>query len=392
MLQEPELPPTGTAPWVTAIVTVVFDLEEGQLVDTVIPEGIFDKKECKALAYNSFPDSFSFSGEGRLDYTFLLKKDLPGLPGTTLQCFTSFMQKRDATNPRGFFQKSVVLVTAHTHYTMFKSLVAEMASDYLEGLDDSLLQSYYDHFQGWPAPGTQPVLNLDFKGKVYQAKVQQFNKKMAFSDRCLSLIQLKVKSAEDILKADEEEEEKKHKEKNIKFSLDDGIEGGEDNDNDDQDSEMNEVKEEGELKSELGEELGIEISKKQELKLEEALSSMPYVQGDFQDINLFNILHGKKVLLWYKLWEIMMLNQSLLVVADSPSTCSDLVYALQSIISPFRSSSEYYPYLTVFTQGLSDIEKSMRTSKNGVIIGVTNPLFLKVIYSLNTGIFDLKMR
>lgn len=58
-----------------------------------------------------------------------------------------------------------------------------------------------------------------------------------------------------------------------------------------------------------------------ELNMEEALSLTPQSQGEFQDINIYGLLKGKRVLLWYKLWEIMMLNESLLVVADSPSIC-----------------------------------------------------------------------
>lgn len=60
--------------WISALVTVAFDIEEGQLVDKVVPEGFFSETEKQALAYNSFPDSVAFGGEGVISYTFMLKR------------------------------------------------------------------------------------------------------------------------------------------------------------------------------------------------------------------------------------------------------------------------------------------------------------------------------
>lgn len=60
--------------WLEAIVTVVFDLEEGQLVDKVFPENYLTKKEKRAISYNSFPDSFTFNHEGKLMYTFHMRR------------------------------------------------------------------------------------------------------------------------------------------------------------------------------------------------------------------------------------------------------------------------------------------------------------------------------
>jgi hypothetical protein len=119
-----------------------------------------------------------------------------------------------------------------------------------------------------------------------------------------------------------------------------------------------------------------------ELNLEEALSLTPHSQGEFQDINIYGLTVGKRVMLWYKLWEIMMLNENLLIVADSPSVCSEMVYGLLSIVKPFESCCEFFPYMTVFDKDVDKVSFRINESQTGIVIGVTNPLFLKVCFEL----------
>ena len=60
--------------WLEAIITVVFDLEEGQLPDKIIPPDYGSEKDRKTISYNSFPDSFTFNLEGQTVYSFYLRK------------------------------------------------------------------------------------------------------------------------------------------------------------------------------------------------------------------------------------------------------------------------------------------------------------------------------
>lgn len=60
--------------WLEAIITVVFDLEEGQLPDKIIPGDYGSEKDRKTISYNSFPDSFTFNLEGQTVYSFYLRK------------------------------------------------------------------------------------------------------------------------------------------------------------------------------------------------------------------------------------------------------------------------------------------------------------------------------
>ena len=119
--------------WIEAIATVKFDLEEGQLIDFVYPKTRFSAPLLKLLAYFSFPDSYVFSPEGELYYVFALKSE----DDEELYCYTYFTQKKDASNPRGYFQKSIVLVSTLKMVKVFGVLLSAVNRIYFERQMDS---------------------------------------------------------------------------------------------------------------------------------------------------------------------------------------------------------------------------------------------------------------
>ena len=60
--------------WIDAICVVTFDLDEGQLVEYMLPSGALTSQEQKLLSLLSFPDSNAFGSEGSCKYVFSLKK------------------------------------------------------------------------------------------------------------------------------------------------------------------------------------------------------------------------------------------------------------------------------------------------------------------------------
>lgn len=86
----------------------------------------------------------------------------------------------------------------------------------------------------------------------------------------------------------------------------------------------------------------------------------------------------KKVDLVWKLWEVVLLNQSLLVISDKPSISSEVVYLLQSLIFPIRFRGRCHPYFTIFDSDL-DVLEDARALQTDLLIGVTNPIFLKAV-------------
>ena len=53
------------------------------------------------------------------------------------------------------------------------------------------------------------------------------------------------------------------------------------------------------------------------------------------------------------------------------------MFALQSIIVPFQSTCEVYPYITVFDKEVDQIRKNYSKNRDGIVIGATNPLFVR---------------
>lgn len=95
------------------------------------------------------------------------------------------------------------------------------------------------------------------------------------------------------------------------------------------------------------------------------------------DLSFFPVFSMKKVDLVWKLWEIVLLNKSILIISDKPSISSEVVYLLQSLIFPIQFRGRYFPYFTIFDSELDNFDDP-KSLHNNLIIGVTNPIFLKV--------------
>ena len=62
--------------WIEAICLVTFDLDEGQIIESMSPKNAFDAQSQKLLALLSSPDSNSFGSEGNCKYIFTFR---PGM-------------------------------------------------------------------------------------------------------------------------------------------------------------------------------------------------------------------------------------------------------------------------------------------------------------------------
>ena len=60
---------------------------------------------------------------------------------------------------------------------------------------------------------------------------------------------------------------------------------------------------------------------------------------DFKHINLYSLMGSQKVCLIVKLWEIMMLNECLLILADTPIICRYSVFHTASSSSLYSQFS-----------------------------------------------------
>ncbi len=87
-----------------------------------------------------------------------------------MHCFACYTQKKDASNARGFSQKSLVFLTKIKLYSFFKKLFGDIAKIYFEGNNDDLLRQVYDIMNNkWPQPDHIPDIHeVELLGKQYQ--------------------------------------------------------------------------------------------------------------------------------------------------------------------------------------------------------------------------------
>ena len=123
--------------WIISLSISKFDLDDGQTIESIYPPDSLNKNEQKILSLLSFPDSNSFaSSEGNLRYIFRMKRDRM-LNGKLTQLefpfafgFVYFLQRKDAKNSRGYFQKSVVILTNYPLLDFFLNLVQIIGNIY----------------------------------------------------------------------------------------------------------------------------------------------------------------------------------------------------------------------------------------------------------------------
>lgn len=102
---------------------------------------------------------------------------------------------------------------------------------------------------------------------------------------------------------------------------------------------------------------------------------------DLGEFNFFEVLgYETCTRLAWSLWEIMLLGEPLLIVADDTSLCSKVVLALIALIAPLKYTGDFRPLLSIFDPDF-EIFQSQHNSKRltSAVIGATNPVILKLL-------------
>ncbi|XP_070803831.1 protein DENND6B [Pituophis catenifer annectens] len=188
----PALLPWGRlSAWLECVCAVTFDLELGQALERIYPpEGRLTEKERTSVCYLAFPDSYSGTlGDTQFSFRFrrsagrrraaaaevewrCSREAPPGLQPEPAHLFgyVFFRQVRDRSVQRGYFQKSLVLVTRLPYVTLFHSLLHLIAPEYFEKLDPCL-EAVCSEIDQWPAPVPGQTLNLPVMGVVIQVRI-----------------------------------------------------------------------------------------------------------------------------------------------------------------------------------------------------------------------------
>uniref|UniRef100_A0A8C1A7E8 DENN/MADD domain containing 6B n=1 Tax=Cyprinus carpio carpio TaxID=630221 RepID=A0A8C1A7E8_CYPCA len=168
--------------WLECVCVVTFDLELGQAIEV-------HKLRKTSICYLSFPDSYS-GCLGDTQFSFRLRqsvgrssswfghedaynRDAP----VTLQKehahfhgYVYFRQVKDASVKRGYFQKSLVVVSRLPFGNLFHSLLQVIAPEYFEK-HEPCLETVCNEIDQWPAPVPGQTLNLPVMGVVMQVRI-----------------------------------------------------------------------------------------------------------------------------------------------------------------------------------------------------------------------------
>ncbi|CAA0818403.1 Unknown protein [Striga hermonthica] len=105
-------------------------------------------------------------------------------------------------------------------------------------------------------------------------------------------------------------------------------------------------------------------------------------QGLFHDSDLFGTFRGLLMQLW-KLWEILLIGEPILIIAPTPPQCCEAVAGLVSLIAPLLFSVDFRPYFTIHDPEFA-ILNSLQDGSSfpPMVLGVTNLFFLKALRNM----------
>uniref|UniRef100_A0A3Q1HE36 UDENN domain-containing protein n=1 Tax=Anabas testudineus TaxID=64144 RepID=A0A3Q1HE36_ANATE len=167
--------------WLHCICVVGFDLELGQAVEVRQRESPGKTSIC----YLSFPDSNSGClGDTQFCFRFRQGSNRKSSLGCFLETtdrdappclkvgrsghyygYVYFRQVRDKSLKRGYFQKSLVLISKLPYVTFFHSLLKIMAPEYFEK-QEPCLEAACNDIDRWPTPHPGRILTLPIMGVV----------------------------------------------------------------------------------------------------------------------------------------------------------------------------------------------------------------------------------
>ncbi|XP_073448346.1 protein DENND6A [Aquarana catesbeiana] len=176
--------------WLHCICVVGFDLELGQTVEALYPpHAKLTDKEKTSICYLSFPDSNSGClGDTQFCFRFRqstgrksslhcvldqMDRDSPVFLKKDPSCFYGyvyFRQVRDKTLKRGYFQKSLVLISKLPYINFFNTVVKQIAPEYFER-SDPCLEAACSDIDRWPPPMPGKTLHLPIMGLVIKVRI-----------------------------------------------------------------------------------------------------------------------------------------------------------------------------------------------------------------------------
>ncbi|KAH8236207.1 hypothetical protein KR026_008814 [Drosophila bipectinata] len=172
--------------WIHCFCVVTFDLNLGQALEHVYPaEFMPTDQEVSNICYMAFPDSNSgCMGDTKFHMRLRCTRRQESLQGYNAECspalrqdashfwgFVYFRQKRDPNLPRGYFQKSFIIITRLPFFNLYYDILNQLAPRYFEeGIDAIRLISEQINSQ-WPGLRVGSLLQLPLLNCCYQISI-----------------------------------------------------------------------------------------------------------------------------------------------------------------------------------------------------------------------------
>eukprot|EP00826_Nyctotherus_ovalis_P053085 TRINITY_DN683_c0_g2_i9.p1 TRINITY_DN683_c0_g2~~TRINITY_DN683_c0_g2_i9.p1 ORF type:complete len:144 (-),score=22.32 TRINITY_DN683_c0_g2_i9:927-1358(-) len=136
--------------WIEAFCVVQLDLERGLVVERSYPEDALSREDLASVAMLSFPESSGSNQdeEQSFFFRFRLNQAKSSLKATSKQFlfgFSYYVQRKDSSNPRGYFQKAFVIITKYYFSFFYRSLAFIAGSAYFHSPVPSFLQVPLPH-------------------------------------------------------------------------------------------------------------------------------------------------------------------------------------------------------------------------------------------------------
>ncbi|XP_057709677.1 protein DENND6B isoform X12 [Corythoichthys intestinalis] len=333
--------------WLECVCVVTFDLELGQAIELLYPPDVkLTEKEKSSLCYLSFPDSYSgcvgdtrFSfrmrqsvGRRRRPADDLYDRDAPAalqMEASHFYGYVYFRQVKDASVKRGYFQKSLVVLSRLPFVRLFHAALGAVAPDFFSAAEPCL-RTACEQMDRWPFPAPGLSADLPLMGAVLRVRIPSRKDKAGSPPTAAAEEEVRTsKSAED-----------------------------------------------GPVFDIAGLAICTSAADPQNAPVP---PPRPTALPSVHEPDLFRCFRSL-LIHTQMLWELALLGEPLAVVAPSPAVSSETVLALVSCIAPLKFCCDFRPYFTVHDGEFREYTAKTRAPPN-VILGVTNPFFVKTFHN-----------
>jgi len=136
--------------WIKAICIAKFDHEIGMLLEKMAPTKALTDRETNTIAMLSFPESNCSESEWEHTFFYRFRRD-SGVSVEDSQTregqeylfgYVYYIQRKDETQPRGYLQKSFVIITPFYFSCFYMNLVQLMGRTYFNTIKVSFLRVF----------------------------------------------------------------------------------------------------------------------------------------------------------------------------------------------------------------------------------------------------------